>query len=268
MLWNAVYPEKRWYMEQNKFNLELSKILAGFTNKSITNLPKLELDFYKKLWDFFLLGDSFYFILNHKTFSIEFVSSEVEKVLGYQVSMFDMTFLNQSIHPDDRPWFLSFGASVIDFFSHLTIDKLMKYKVRYDIRTMKSDGSYSRMLYQGKLLEHDEQGGFLRTLNVLTDISYLKQEGGPELSLIGMDGEPSYLNVASNKVYFESGEELTRREKQVLKHLMEGKLSKEISSILKISKQTVDTHRKNMIRKKNLNNTGELIGKAIKYGWI
>jgi DNA-binding CsgD family transcriptional regulator len=54
----------------------------------------------------------------------------------------------------------------------------------------------------------------------------------------------------------------------VLKLLIEGKLSKEISSILKISKQTVDTHRKNMLHKKNLSNTGELIGKAIRYGWI
>ncbi|PWT75857.1 MAG: hypothetical protein C5B59_07850 [Bacteroidetes bacterium] len=255
-------------MEQNKFNLEMSKMLDGFINKSVTDMPKLELNFYKKLWDFFLLGDSFYFILNHITFSIEFVSSEVEKVLGYQVSIFDMTFLNQIIHPEDHSWFLSFGVSITNFFSHLSIDKLTKYKVRYDVRVRKLDGSYSRILYQGILMEHDEQGGFLRTLNVFTDISYLKREGGPELSMIGMDGEPSYLNVASKNVYFENGEELTKREKQVLKLLMEGKLSKEISSILKISKQTVDTHRKNMIHKKNLNNTGELIGKAIKYGWI
>jgi FixJ family two-component response regulator len=35
-----------------------------------------------------------------------------------------------------------------------------------------------------------------------------------------------------------SEEELTRREKQVLKLLIEGRLSKQIRSILKISKQT------------------------------
>jgi len=50
--------------------------------------------------------------------------------------------------------------------------------------------------------------------------------------------------------------------------LIDGKLSKEISSILKISKQTVDTHRKNMLHKKKLGNTGELISKAIKWGWL
>jgi DNA-binding CsgD family transcriptional regulator len=126
----------------------------------------------------------------------------------------------------------------------------------------------ARILYQGILLEHDDKGRFLRTLSVHSDITYLKQEGRPVLSFIGMDGEPSYRDVASNNIYIESKEELTRREKQVLKLLIEGRLSKEISSILKISKQTVDTHRKNMLRKNNLSNTGELIGKAIRNGWI
>jgi len=133
---------------------------------------------------------------------------------------------------------------------------------------MKKNGEYARILYQGILLEHDDQGKFLRTMSIHTDITYLKQEGKPVLSFIGMDGEPSYLDVISHDVFIASKEELTRREKQVLKLLIEGKLSKEISGILKISKQTVDTHRKNMLHKKELKNTGELIGKALKYGWI
>jgi len=59
-----------------------------------------------------------------------------------------------------------------------------------------------------------------------------------------------------------------KERKGVLALLIDGKLSKEISSILKISKQTVDTHRKNMLHKKKLGNTGELISKAIKWGWL
>src|SRR5262245_26180963 len=133
-------------MKQESFNLEFSKIIVRLHNKSAPNLPKLELDFYKKLWDFFLLGDSFYFIINHQTLSIEFVSKEIENLLGYPAGEFDVPFLNASIHPDDQSWYLSFGSYVVDFFSHLPVDKLMKYKVRYDIRIRKVDGSYSRLL--------------------------------------------------------------------------------------------------------------------------
>lgn len=144
----------------------------------------------------------------------------------------------------------------------------MKYKVRYDIRFRKKNGDYARILYQGVLLEYDRSGRFLRTLSVHSDITYLKQEGKPVLSFIGMDGEPSYFDVASKNIFIESKEELTRRERQVLLLLIDGKLSKEISHALNISKQTVDTHRKNMLRKKQLSNTGELVGKAIRYGWV
>ncbi|HMH34133.1 MAG TPA: LuxR C-terminal-related transcriptional regulator [Puia sp.] len=255
-------------MKQQPFNLEFNKILKGLKTDTAPSLFRLEQDFYKKLLNFFLLGDSYYFILNHQSFTFEFVSKEVEEVLGYHPDEFDMEFMNEKIHPDDRSWFLSFGSSVVNFFSHLPIEKMMKYKVRYDIRLRKVNGDFARILYQGILLEHDEHGGFLRTLNVHTDITYLKHEGTPVLSFIGIEGEPSYYNVPLNNIYVESKDELTRRERQVLQLLVEGRFSKEISDILHISKQTVDTHRKNMLHKKHLVNTGELIGKAIRYGWI
>jgi DNA-binding CsgD family transcriptional regulator len=255
-------------MLKESFNVEFNKLIKGLSNESAPSMLKLEQDFYKKLLNFFLIGDSYYFIINHQSLAFELVSKEVEDVLGYHPFEFNIPFMNAKIHPDDRSWFLAFGTSIVDFFRKLSIDKMMKYKVRYDIRFRKLNGDYARILYQGILLEHDDQGRFLRTLSVHTDITYLKQEGIPMLSFIGMDGEPSFFNVPLGNIYVETKEELTHREKQVLKLLIEGKLSKEISHILKISKQTVDTHRKNMLHKNNLINTSELIGKAIRYGWI
>jgi DNA-binding CsgD family transcriptional regulator len=255
-------------MKNEPFNLEFNKLIRGLTNESAPSVLKLEQEFYKKLLNFFLLGDSYYFIINHQSLDVEFVSKEVEDVLGYLPDEFNIPFMNSKLHPDDRSWFLAFGKTIVDFFSKLSVEKMIKYKIRYDIRFRKGNGDYTRILYQGILLEHDESGRFLRTLSVHSDISYLKQEGIPELSFIGIDGEPSYHNVALNNIYIESKEDLTRREKEVLNLLINGKLSKEIGFILNISKQTVDTHRKNMLRKKNLTNTGELIGKAIRYGWI
>jgi DNA-binding CsgD family transcriptional regulator len=220
------------------------------------------------LLNFFLIGDSYYFIIDHHSLSLELVSREVEDVMGFTPAEYDIPFMNSRIHPDDRTWFLSIGKSIVNFFSKLPIDKIMKYKVRYDIRLKKKNGEYARILYQGILLEHDEQGKFLTTLNVHTDISYLKHEGRPALSFIGMEGEPSFSDVASHNLFYECKDELTERERQILRLIVEGKLSKEIADILRISKQTVDTHRKNMLRKNHLNNTGELIGKSIREGWI
>jgi DNA-binding NarL/FixJ family response regulator len=61
---------------------------------------------------------------------------------------------------------------------------------------------------------------------------------------------------------------LTSREKEVLEAIADGKASKQIADELQISKQTVDTHRRNMIEKAGANNTTELIKKANKEGLI
>ncbi len=56
---------------------------------------------------------------------------------------------------------------------------------------------------------------------------------------------------------------LSNREKEILHLISNGKTSKEIASELFIAKTTVDTHRKNMIRKLNLSSDNELIKYAI-----
>lgn len=88
------------------------------------------------------------------------------------------------------------------------------------------------------------------------------------MSLIELDGEPSYLNIDIKHHYLKSKDQLTKREKDMLRHLIDGKLSKQISDILHITKQTVDSHRKNMLHKNNVTNTSELVAKAIKDGWL
>jgi DNA-binding CsgD family transcriptional regulator len=256
-------------MKPDIFKRKFDEAFQWYGNEtSISNLPEIELEWYKKLWNFFLIGDSYYFIINHHSLSFELVSKEVEQVMGYLPEEFNISFMTSRIHPDDRSWFLVIGQGIVNFFSGLSIDKMMKYKVRYDIRFCKKNGEYVRILYQGIILEHDAQGKFLRTLSAHTNISFLKQEGRPVLSFIGLEGEPSYIDVATKNIFLETKEDFTERERQVLKLLIEGKLSKEIGDILNISKQTVDTHRKNMLHKKHLGSTGELVGKAIRQGWI
>jgi two-component system response regulator NreC len=56
---------------------------------------------------------------------------------------------------------------------------------------------------------------------------------------------------------------LSNREKEILQLIANGKTSKEISENLFIAKTTVDTHRKNMIRKLNLATGSDLIKFAI-----
>ena len=53
--------------------------------------------------------------------------------------------------------------------------------------------------------------------------------------------------------------ELTRREAEILQYIAEGKSSKLIATVLYISKQTVDKHRKNMLKKMGARNSMQLL---------
>ena len=64
------------------------------------------------------------------------------------------------------------------------------------------------------------------------------------------------------------GVKLSGREKEVLKLMMQGKTSKEIGETLFISKNTVDTHRRNILEKTESSNSTELISKALEKGWV
>jgi DNA-binding CsgD family transcriptional regulator len=252
--------------------IELYKEASGIWNKAASRSKfdrfNFDAEFQKKLLNLFHVGAFYYSIFNYSQNDFEFVSPEVTDVLGYAPSAYCIPLLLDTTHPDDIACLLNNENSAIDFLTALPVNKLMKYKIRSDYRFRKSDGSYVRLLQQGLVLEHDEKGGILRTLIIHTDITGIKQEGKPVLCFIGLEGEPSYINVDVKKIFTISQDILTAREKQVLLLLIEGKLSKEIGAILQISKETVDRHRKNMLAKTQLNNTGELIAKAITQGWL
>lgn len=62
--------------------------------------------------------------------------------------------------------------------------------------------------------------------------------------------------------------DLTLREIQVLKYLVEGMNSREIAKEMFISINTVQYHRKQLLRKTESHNVAELIGKAYRLNLI
>jgi DNA-binding NarL/FixJ family response regulator len=61
---------------------------------------------------------------------------------------------------------------------------------------------------------------------------------------------------------------LTKREVEIIRHLAKGLSSKEICEKLSISNFTVDTHRRNILRKLNINNSVGVVSFAKEHGLI
>lgn len=229
---------------------------------------ELEVEFYKKMLQIFQAGPSFFMIFVPAAALMEYVSPEVESVLGYSAEEYNSKVFLDIIHPDDQPYFAEFEDKVVDFKLKLPAEKLMKYKSRYDYRMKRKDGKYIRMLHQSITIQTTEEGKILRNFVVFSDISHLKAGNKMSLSFIGLEGEPSYIDVETNHKYILNHNPLTLREQEVVQLLANGLSGREAAESLHISPATVATHRKNILAKTHTNSTLELVMKALEKGWV
>lgn len=71
------------------------------------------------------------------------------------------------------------------------------------------------------------------------------------------------LSASGNKQAAITSSELTRREKEILGLIASGMTNPEIADQLCLSTDTIKTHRKNMMRKLDVNNTAGLVKYAL-----
>lgn len=233
-----------------------------------TQVLLLELEIYKKLLDISSVGNYYCFMFSPLTKEILFLNDDIEKILGYKKEEMDIDKILSVIHPDDLPVFVDFESKVVDFKKNLPVDKLMKYKTRYQYRMKRADGKYLNILQQSISVQVDENGGVRTNLIMHTDITDLGVSNEMKLSFIGLDGEPSFVNFYTPKMMRISENPFSRREMEILKCIVAGNTSETIANILSRSIHTVHVHRKNILKKANCKTVNELIVKSIKEGWV
>jgi len=228
---------------------------------------QLQLEAHKRLFSIFQPGSYYFLLFDIYQGEIKEVSSEITHVLGYQSPQINMLQFMDNIHPADKPYFLSFESHATQFFNRIPVDKIDHYKVQYDLRLKKNDQKYARILIQYVIVNYEERNIY-HSFHIHTDITHFKPEGIPCFSIIGIDGEPSYYNIQQTQVFTKSYDLFTKREKQILKLIAQGKTSQQIADQLFISIHTVNCHRKNMLAKAAVKTPLELLNKAIKEGWL
>ena len=242
--------------------------IARYQNKEMALSFKLKIQ--KRLLDIFQVGDYYYYIFNPATVQFEFVSENITSTFKIDdINDFTVQYIFDNMHPDDMTRFIAYEQKVTEFFNNLPPEKVLKYKVSYDFRLRNGVGNYEWLLHQATTIQTNDEGAVLRVLGIHTLISHIKKSDQPAgLSFIGLDGEPSYFNVTVAPSINENKEILTSREKEILKLILDGKTSSEIALQLFVSKHTVNSHRKNILRKSNCKTNSELIVKAITDGLI
>jgi DNA-binding CsgD family transcriptional regulator len=201
-----------------------------------------------------------------------FFSPHICMLLGYDMDELGnngFDFFDSKIHADDIIQLTKNGISLLKLYFLFTSDEKANYKLINEYRMLNSSGIYIRVIEQHQLLELDAYGNVWLALSII-DISP-NQEADSEL-------KSQLLNFRTGKIIPFQEEDvsnketvnisLTQREKQIIKMVKDGFLSKEISSKLSISVHTVNTHRQRVLEKLGANNSMEAIVFASKLGLL
>lgn len=252
-------------LNKNKVYSEVINVWSNYAQSPNENTEhlKLELEIHKKLLSYLQVGEFYYYIFNLSTLEFDYVSPNIEKVLGFTTDEVSLKFLLSRIHPDDLIHFANNENHTLKFLWSLPKEKSMKYKVQGDYRFQKKDGDYVRILHQAVVCAQYPDGSPSIALGIHTDISHLKFAGTPVLSFIGLDSEPSYIDVKVNKPLVKQKNLLTTREKEIISLIATGKSYKEVADALFISTETVRKHLSNIYCKLNVKSKIEAVNAAL-----
>lgn len=167
------------------------------------------------------------------------------------------------IHPDDIHYGLLVREKIYSLLYEFSPKEKMKYKIVHEMRVKNIRDEYIRIIEQEQVIELDKLGNIWLMLSVIDiDASY-----DSEITMSHLynfeTGEQIFVNLSDMLE-----EPLTIRELEVLQMMKQGLLSKEIADTLKISINTINSHRQNILQKLNANNSIEAVNLAQKLGLL
>lgn len=236
------------------------EIFKAYNNPSIENhIQKIiELDAYLPY------SSTFFCITNTQKLTFEYISKNFKSCLGLDSKVLlekGMQYFWGRIHPEDiEQWLESLNQLMHFTLTEIPVGsrKLMSYTWNY--RFKNSDDQYVNIIQNTTPLEFDSEMKPVIGLAHYTVIDPRLEfpiSASAKLLNAQNEYETIYFNSFSQKLLSNG---ITNRELDVIRLLVLKKTSKEIAEKLSISPNTVDTHRRNILKKLNLGSTGELIG--------
>lgn len=213
-------------------------------------------------------GPFSFYIIDFFDMSLSHMSPSLFEMHGFDPETLTFNDILGAIHPDDIDFVIKAEAFLTRFFfENVGREKLLKYKISYSHRCRIKSGEYVLYNHQALMLTMDDKGGYGKSLNIHTRIDHLSNFNTYKISLIGLNGEPSFMNLDLDEENKES-KEFSKREIDIIKLIGSGLNNKEIAEKLFISPLTVKKHRNNILNKSDSKNTAELIKNCIIQGLI
>tara|TARA_R110002020_G_scaffold30964_1_gene97137 strand:+ start:478 stop:1275 length:798 start_codon:yes stop_codon:yes gene_type:complete len=199
---------------------------------------------------------------DYRNLNLAFYAGNVEELTGYPATMFKQKGIETTLtmtHPDDRLEIIRFQKIVLDCFHQLSLEEKHTFEFSYTVRWVHYFTKKTTWVL-GKVRPYliDSVGNFAMDLHIIMQL-----HTPPKTTKY--DWNYSYQIEAGPRVFVSKNSpdsrviSLTKKEKEIVKLILDGKESKEIAECLNISVNTVATHRKNILKKLKARNVGEMV---------
>lgn len=246
-------------MKSEEIKGRYKKIFESYAHDSLHehNNKIIELD------AFLPYNSTFYSISNTQTLSFEFVSKNIFSCLGIKSSELKekgMRYFWSRMHPEDvEPWLTALNELMNLTVNEISIDERRKMCYTWNYRFKNAKGKYVNIIQNTTSLEFDIDNKPTIGLLHYTVLSHkIKMDVCATAKILNANNEyeTKYFNNFSQKLLTNS---VSNRERDIIRLLVLNYSSKEIANKLSISSNTVDTHRRNILKKLNISSTGELV---------
>ena len=243
------------------FNIKniYSKIFKSYGHDSLENhINKIvELD------EFLPYNSTFFCITNTQSLSFEYISKNMFSCLGIDKIVMQekgMRYFWSRIHPDDVESWLSALNELMNFtINEISVEERTQMSYTWNYRLKNEKGQYVNIVQNTTPLEFDIHKKPIIGLAHYTVMNQnIKMDITASAKFLNSNNEyeTRYFNNFSQKL-LNNG--VSNRERDIIRLLVLDNSSKEIAEKLCISSNTVDTHRRNILKKLEISSTGELV---------
>ena len=237
-----------------------SKIFKSYGHGSLDKHIRkiIELD------DFLPYNSTFFCITNTQELSFEYISKNMFSCLGIdkkEMQEKGMRYFWSRIHPDDVESWLSALNELMNFtVNEISIEQRTRMNYTWNYRLKNSKNEYVTIVQNTTPLEFDIENKPIIGLAHYTVLNAnINMDVCASAKWLNNNNEyeTKYFNNFSQKLISNG---ISNRERDIIRLLVLNFSSKEIAEKLYISPNTVDTHRRNILKKLNISSTGELVG--------